>query len=66
MILIPAAPFSIESITAPAASTRVAEREGAAAAARYAEDCVFGSHPFATSRTGRDYIRRMLSEAERH
>jgi len=38
--------------------------DGDAAAALYAEDCVFRSHPFRALEDARDYMRRVIPEAE--
>jgi hypothetical protein len=38
--------------------------DGEAAAARYAEDCVFRSHPFRELENARAYMRRVVPEAE--
>ena len=39
-------------------------RDGEAAAALYAEDCVFRSHPFRELEDARTYMRRVVPEAE--
>ena len=38
--------------------------DGEAAAALYAEDCVFRSHPFRELEDARAYMRRVVPEAE--
>ncbi|HEY3207090.1 MAG TPA: nuclear transport factor 2 family protein [Gaiellaceae bacterium] len=38
--------------------------DGDAAAELYAEDCVFRSHPFRDLENARDYMRRVIPEAE--
>ncbi len=38
--------------------------DGEAAAALYAEDCVFRSHPFRALEDARSYMRRVVPEAE--